>query len=169
LLAATGLGAYVYWYPSLPLRAEDFSTSRKLAISISESWINLAARLLRAGFLPTTAHSLGRGSCCEPQNAVVDGGFVDLSSVVPVADISSRQDVFIALHMAIGQITETILCVLGQDRSRIAPSDYVSQMVRHNVRERLARTCGRGADPRLMQFFGATKTVGAIARFLDQA
>jgi hypothetical protein len=41
-------------------------------------------------------------------------------------------------------------------------------MVRFIVRARLARACAKVADPRLMQFFGATETVGSLARFLDE-
>lgn len=168
MLAATGLGAYVYWYPSLPLRAEHFVADKKLAITIADRWISLAARLLRAGFLPTSALSFGRGQCCEPQNSVVDGGFADLDSVVPIADLPSRQDVFTALEMTIWSITATILHVLGGKRSAVARFDYVSNMVLHIVRERLTRACSNGADPAIMQFFGATETLGAVAQFLDR-
>jgi hypothetical protein len=171
-LAATGLGAYVYWYPSMPLRAVDFQTGRASAIAMSEGWINLASRLLRAGFLPTTAHSLGRGQCCNRQNAVIDGGFADLGSVVPIADVASRQDVLIATQLTIWEIAASILHVLGHplrnDGSSIGRLDQMAQVVLHVVRERLARACGEHADPRLMQCFGATESVDSIARVLDR-
>jgi hypothetical protein len=169
MLAATGLGAYVYWYPSLPLRARHFAASRELAIPMSEGWISLAARLLRAGFLPTTAHSLGRGHCCDLQNSVVDGGFADLSSVVPVADVTNRQDVFIALQMTIWRLATTILHVLGKDGIRSVYFDYRGQKMLHVVRERLASAHGTGANVNFLEFFGAAENLDSVARFLDQA
>jgi hypothetical protein len=172
MLAATGLGAYVYWYPSLPLRAADFRTSRTSAIAMSDGWIRLASRMLRAGFLPTSAHSLRSGVCCNLQNSVIDGGFADLGSVVSVADVGAREDVFIATQMTIWRLSTTIQYVLGHAQanngSSIAQLDYPTQMILHLVRERLMRACGEDADPRLMQFFSATQTVGSVARFLDQ-
>jgi len=166
-LAASGLGAYVYWYPSVPLRARSFSGDRKIAVAMAEGWMNLAARLLRAGFLPTTAHSLGRGHCCNPQNSVIDGGFADLGSVVPVSDLAGRQDVFIALQITIRRIAEAILWVLGQDIPRRGDFAYNVDWVRDIVRERLARSCDRYSDPGLTQFFGAVETVEAVAELLN--
>jgi hypothetical protein len=168
MLAAAGLGAYVYWYPSLPLRAREFHTSRQSVVAMSDGWINLAARLLRAGFLPATAHSLGRGVCCDSRNSVIDGGFADIGSIVPVADVRRPQDVFIAMQITIREIAATILHVLGNDSPSLGSFDYGRQMVRFIVRARLARACAKVADPRLMQFFGATETVGSLARFLDE-
>jgi hypothetical protein len=172
MLAGAGLGAYVYWYPSLPLRAADFQVSRTSAISMSDGWIGLASRLLRAGFLPTTAHSLGRGQCCDPRNSVIDGGFADLGSVIPVEEVRARRDVFIAAQMTIWHIAETILHVLGRPLGRegspVARFDYGAQMVLHIVRARLARACGQTVDPTLIEFFGASETLAGFARLLDQ-
>lgn len=168
MLAASGLGAYVYWYPSVPLRARDVQGAKEMVVAMSDGWMNLAARLLRAGFLPTTAHSLGRGECCDRQNAVIDGGFADLGSVVPVADVPAQQDVFIALQMTLSRIAATILHVLGRESSRIAEADYIAHMVRHVVRERLARAYGTGTDPILTQFFEATESLVSVVPLLEQ-
>jgi hypothetical protein len=171
MLAAGGLGAYVYWYPSVPLRANQVPPARRLAVSMSEGWIKLAARLLRAGFLPTTAHSWDRGHCCDRNNAVIDGGFADLGSVVPVTELSAPADVFVALQLTISLLTATILCVFGKHESQTGrfDFDYVANTVLHLVRERLMRACGKDADPRMMEFFDAAKDISAVVRLLEKA
>jgi hypothetical protein len=168
MLAAGGLGAYVYWYPSIPLRASQVRLSRQSAISMSEGWIDLAARLLRAGFLPTTAYSQQRGHCCDRNNAVIDGGFSDLGSVVPAAELSAPADVFIALQMTTWLVTATILHVFGRHEFAIGRFDYAANMVLHLVRERLMCACGKDADPRMTEFFAATKDISAVARLLEK-
>jgi hypothetical protein len=47
-------------------------------------------RLLLLGFCPAALGSRGTGTCCDPHNAVVDGGFADLDSVVPTKELKSR-------------------------------------------------------------------------------
>ena len=171
-LGAVGLGAYVYWYPSLPLRAAEFRPQASAAISMAEAWIDLAARLLRAGFLPTSAHSLGRGQCCNRQNSVIDGGFVDLGSITPVDELLIGEDLFTAAHLTAWEISATILHVLGHplrgDGTSIAQLDSAAQLVMHLVRERLARACGDALDPRLREFFSARQTVESVAQQLGE-
>jgi hypothetical protein len=170
-LAAVGLGAYVYWYPSLPLRVADFRTGAGSAADLSDRWIGLAARLLRAGFLPTSAHALGRGQCCNRQNSVIDGGFVDLGSVIPIVSVRTQQDLFTAVQLTIWEISATILHVMGRplrrDGSSVGRLDYAALMVMQMVRERLAHACGEGVDPRLRQFFSATETVQSLCAILE--
>jgi hypothetical protein len=168
MLAAGGLGAYVYWYPSTPLRASMVPLNRQLAVTVSEGWIDLAARLLRAGFLPTTAHSLERGHCCDLNNSVIDGGFADIGSVAPLTELSTPTDVFIALQMTIWILTSTILYVLGKNEYRIGRFGYVGNMVLHLVRERLMCACGKDADPRITKFFDAAKNMSAIVGLLEK-
>jgi hypothetical protein len=168
MLAAGGLGAYVYWYPSIPLRAYLAPPTRQAAAAMADGWIDLAARLLRAGFLPTTAHSQERGHCCDLNNAVIDGGFADLGSVVPVAELSTPADVFVALQTTVWFLAHTIWHVLRKDAFQIGRFDYASSMVLHLVRERLMRGCGKEADPRIREFFEATKDVGAVVGLLEK-
>ena len=168
MLAAGGLGAYVYWYPSVPIRAIQVSPNKQMAMTMSEAWIDLAARLLRAGFLPTTAYSQHRGHCCDRLNAVIDGGFADMGSVVPVTELSASKDVFIALQMTIWLLTSTILHVFGKSDTKITRFDYAANMVLHLVRERLMYACGKDADPRMTEFVGATKDISAFARLLEK-
>lgn len=169
MLAAAGLGVYVYWYPSVPLRAWGCRAKGEAAAIMSDGWMNLAARLLCAGFLPTTAHSFGRGQCCDPQNAVVDGGFADVDSIVPISEVRTRQDLFVAVHATIREIAASILHVLGKDNPAAASFGYSRQMTRQVVWQRLAQACGEHADPRLMQFFDAGNSVSSMVQSMDQA
>jgi len=169
MLAAGGLGAYVYWYPSIPLRVFQSQVGGQLAAVMSKGWLDLAARLLRAGFLPTTAYSIDRGHCCGRRNAVVDGGFADLGSVAPISEISAAADVFIALQMTIWSLADTILFVLGREGFRFGAFDYVTGMVLDFVRTRLMRACGAHIDPRVKQFFSSTENMSTIIRLAEIA
>ncbi len=166
-LAAGGMGVYAYWYPSVPLRVQDCPMSRGRVEAAANGWIGLAARMLKAGFLPTAAHSLERGQCCNPQNAVIDGGFVDLGSIRPLDEMRTARDVFIALQMTIWGLTATILHALGQRGPFIGQFDYVASMTLNLVRERLAVACAASADPRLTEFFKASDEIGAIIRLAE--
>ncbi len=169
MLAAGGLGAYVYWYPSVPLRASNWRSDSGPAVATCEGWIDLAARLLRAGFLPTSAYSVNRGHCCDLQNAVIDGGFADLGSVVSAADISTEEDVFVALQLTISQLTATIHHMLRMEKNRVAQFDYVANLIIHLVRERVARACAASGDARLVKFSGAVADLHAVVRLLSPA
>ena len=166
-LAAAGLGVYVYWYPSVPLRAWGCRANGQAGTAMCDGWIGLAARLLRAGFLPTTARSFGRGQCCDPQNAVVDGGFADLDSVVPIAQIGAQQDLFVAVHATIRELAATILHVLGSDGSAAAAFGENRRMIRQVVWQRLAQACREHADSRLTPFFDAGHSVSSMVQSME--
>lgn len=120
-----GIGAYVYYYPSLPLRvehiqiedigssisyAERFFQLNKLtnpqdAIS---SWLQQTARLLCLGYVPTPATSMGRGYCVQAQNAVLDGGFVDLGGLQSVDLFQNESDLAFALSRTMQILGKTI-------------------------------------------------------------
>lgn len=142
-----GLGVYVYHYPSPPIRVRDLDTlladldfrKRLFAlISICEPaeliqrWTRLFVRLLYLGFLPGGVHALRTGLCCQPQNACLDGGFVDLDSLTPFSALKGDKSVFSALQFSTASLLDTVCCLLAGagDGGRLAPTE---QLDRHLV------------------------------------
>lgn len=120
-----GLGAYVYYYPSLPLRVEHIQledvgatmsfAQRFTALSkltnpqqVITSWLQQAARLLCLGYVPTPASSMGRGYCVQAQNTVLDGGFVDLGGVQTIEQFQNEADLAFALSRTMQLLGKTI-------------------------------------------------------------
>ncbi len=123
---AEGLGTYVYYYPSLPIRVAHLpipdtsgglSLERMTALCGIDSprvavdgWLELTARLLAMGYVATDPRNLGRGYCIQPQNLVIDGGFVDLNSLRRMDSIASEP----ALRFAIMRTLQVLTRSLGR-------------------------------------------------------
>lgn len=107
-----GLAVLTYYYPTVPQRAgvvarrrpgesEAARVERLRALdpeTVIARWARLFARLLLLGHLPYTFQNEGLGALFDPGNAVVDGGFVDVDSVVPVKDLGDDDG---AVHDAV--------------------------------------------------------------------
>ena len=119
-----GLGVYVYYYPSLPLRvmhlrgdvgAEvSFDARQRHLASLSDparavaGWVRLTAELLALGWVPTDPSNFGRGYCLMAQNLVVDGGIVDVNSVRPVASFGAAGQLEFAVRHTVRELAESI-------------------------------------------------------------
>ncbi|MBX7096419.1 MAG: hypothetical protein K1X89_01790 [Myxococcaceae bacterium] len=110
-----GLGVYVYHYPSLPIRLLDWSVEahegtgllvdkldysgrlkrlEKGGLSVKatvEKWTELFVKMLAAGFLPKESGSLLTADLLQPWNVALDGGFLDLDSLVPSEQLDDKQ------------------------------------------------------------------------------
>jgi hypothetical protein len=148
---AGGLGAYVYHYPTLPIRVREIDAllqglsfrDRMIALlcdacdpeSVVQSWVREFVRMLYCGFVPASLASQRRGMCCQPQNACIDGGFVDLDSLTRFDELVDDAAVLAAIQLSIDALIYTvrILIVGGGDVARDdAPSACVDP---HHIRE----------------------------------
>lgn len=88
-----GCGVAVWHCPAAPIRVADL---RRLAAADPNlqpgpeageetiaGWCRQFARLLHLGFMPFAPWNAGRGSCVDADSAGLDGGFADLSALVP--------------------------------------------------------------------------------------
>ena len=120
---AKGLGVYVYYYPAAPvrvthvehlLRGRSFPKRTLALLTMCEpdvtirGWVTTVARMLYLGYLPGTLASLHTGLCCQPQNACLDGGFVDLDSVTPFSALRDDAAVQAALQLCVEELTRTV-------------------------------------------------------------
>ena len=95
--ARAGCGVTMSYYPTAPIRVDDFrvlaGTTPGLRVAVSDgeetitAWCRLFARLLHLGLMPFVPWNTGRGSCVDPGNACIDGGFADLLMLVPFESI----------------------------------------------------------------------------------
>ena len=95
--ARAGCGVTVSCYPTAPIRVDDLRAlaghTPGLRVAAAEAegtitaWCRLFARLLHLGFMPFAPWNKGRGSCVDPGNACLDGGFADLLMLVPFESI----------------------------------------------------------------------------------
>jgi hypothetical protein len=135
-LMESGLGAYVYYYPALPIRVnttagvlpQDFRTRRELLLSRFgleerlERWAALFARMLLMKRMPATPYfSTVTGACLQPVNVVLDGGFVDLDSVTSFEDLEDEGRFLGALHMSFMTLVLSISRLLLSNPQGLAP------------------------------------------------
>lgn len=123
-----GLAAIVYHYPGLPLRVAHLPQELKKSPGnnwleklsaltanydkspeqVIDAWIALVARMLSLGFLPGRTEHIGIGHCLEMQNAVIDGGFVDVGSIIKMTEIHSEKAFMEMLMAAFADLSKTV-------------------------------------------------------------
>jgi hypothetical protein len=133
-----GLGAYVYHYPSLPLRvlhlqvpdATSGATWRARMDALRavtdperaiEGWLELTARTLALGYVATDPANLSRGYCLHAQNLVLDGGFVDVNSLRAMTTFRSEGELQFAIMRTIQVLAQEAVTyfLVGSD-ARVA-------------------------------------------------
>lgn len=190
-----GLAVYVYYYPNLPVRVSHFDgsldgranfTERERALAKTwpplqfalPLWVRTFSRLLALGYLPAALGSRGTGDCCNPDNAVLDGGFVDLDSLIPLAELSSESAVFRTLDYSLRSLTNTCTCLLlgrssrsrdtksgsGRRVAELAIRDYLKGAVREALKPERHR--GLTIDPRITGYFASQRTLPQLLDFL---
>ncbi len=177
-LMGEGLACYAYHYPSLPVRVRDVVQpigscgiaqsyrSRKARVSaggdplaLVQSWVQLAVDILALGYLPVDISNYNIGNCLQWQNAVMDGGVVDVDSIHPLHPETSDQEVSESLMAMILWLSDTVhaLLVAGRTMTTMQPTLL---LVAAQIHRQIAAEISRRADePRLdarvRRFFGA--------------
>jgi hypothetical protein len=124
--AQEGLAVYVYYYPSLPIRAAHvvgqfrgsfgiYSSSKLREFSLDiekliQDWTQLFGEILLAGWLPASKFAIGH--CLQAQNLVIDGGFCDVDSVLPMKKIKNIEDFYSALLFCVNEFTASLCEIL---------------------------------------------------------
>lgn len=109
MVSKDGLASILYYYPEIPYRVAHVNIEFKLnqnsyqerliqlnklfnPSDIVDKWIDNTARMLVLKLMPSSIESIGIGHCLEAQNAVLDGGFVDLGSIKPFNAIKTKKE-----------------------------------------------------------------------------
>lgn len=184
-----GLGVYVYYYPTAPMRARDIDhmllgldyRERLFALlrdvcdpeDVISRWAREFTRMLYLGFLPGSLASLRSGVCCQPQNACIDGGFVDLDSLTPLHELQSETAIQAALQVSVEALIQTVrtLVACGSDPTRAEGLEiridlhYFRQYVFALIEEAIKTEARPGIelDPRIRRYFASPRTFEELA------
>lgn len=135
---ACGLGVYVYYYSTPPVRARDLELllqgfgfqQRMFGLirmcdpeQIIRSWVRTFVRMLYLGILPGTLSSLRTGICCQPQNACIDGGFVDLDSLTSSTALRDDTALYAALQFSTESLINTVRALVVGTTDLTSPRD----------------------------------------------
>ena len=116
--ASAGHGVMVSYYPTAPIRVDDLRVLAGATPGIRgaaadgedtiTAWCRLFARLLHLGFMPFAPWNKGRGSCVDPGNACIDGGFADLLMLVPYESIPDDRWFRLSLLASVRMLCHTV-------------------------------------------------------------
>jgi hypothetical protein len=133
---SAGLGVFIYFYPSVPLRvmhiqAPDATNPATLEKRMQvlrsqcqpevtiERWTEAVSRLLILGYVATDPANLNRGYCVQPQNLCVDGGFVDVNSIRQIQSFKAQGEFKYALTRTVQVLSASISWFLTGTQSGV--------------------------------------------------
>jgi hypothetical protein len=185
---ARGIGMFVYHYPGPPVRvtavgrprclwpgSPDMASRKNVMEKMIPGWIQIAARLLWLGFLPSTP--LASRALFDADNACLDGGACGLASVYPIAD--ANHDAFVmrslaeivgALRIVIARAFAIQLPELAQSHEQDFMMFSLGQWVKREVEQALVAE-GRDTltlDPRIGDVLGGEKTLPELMTIFQQ-
>ncbi|MFI5349915.1 MAG: hypothetical protein ACHQ2Z_10245 [Elusimicrobiota bacterium] len=207
-LASGGLSSMIYYYPSVPLRtlhlaqvvagAEprgyrdgvkkmrrygSFFGELEPPSEIASRWIALTARMLALGFFPSDLSHWRDGQMLHEQNAVLDGGFVDVESLQPQSEVTDDRTFYETFLMSWLDLSATVKRLMTgyADRADVswpfldlspaylAVPALVGCHVGARLRDRLREEALLGApvDPRLFKALGADGGIGGLESVLE--
>lgn len=162
-LLREGLGVYVYYYAGMPFRLAHalgsfpgsfgigYGDAPQLAFDIDAavaSWADLFARMLMAGFVPTTP--VHTGNCLQSQNVAIDGGICDVDSLEPIASLPHSRDLASALSASLTELTQTVSRATSLPHHVTAA--YLWEQIVRTIREKAHNA---PCDPRLAELVEA--------------
>lgn len=131
--ARPGCGVSVWYHPTAPMRVDDLrllaaADPRLRAPEAGDDtvagWCRQFARLLHLGFMPFAPWNAARGSCVDAAGACIDGGFTDLSTLVPFESIPDDGWFRRCLLDSIRRLSQTVAVFAGALGARpAAPRD----------------------------------------------
>lgn len=173
-----GLGALVYYYPSLPLRASAAARETVADLLMPEAaypqrmgnsfaqrleklreraepwetidgWIGLLADMLLLGYFPFDTYYMGH--CLQLQNLCIDGGCVDTDSLVPMSSIHDDGYFYELLLQGTLALAQSISMYLRGTGSENQANQVIVASVWEELHRRLREelAAGESCDPRL--------------------
>jgi hypothetical protein len=145
-LLRDGLAIYVYYYPGMPIRLAHALGSFPGSFGVGashgplpefdidaaiDSWTDIFARMLVAGFVPTTP--VHTGNCLQSHNVVIDGGLCDVDSLEPIASLPHTRDLASALSTSLTELTQTVSSATSLPRQVTAA--YLWEEITKRTRE----------------------------------
>ena len=186
-----GLGVYVYYYATPPVRARDVELflqglgfqQRMFALiglcdpeEIIRRWVCCFVRMLYLGVLPGALPSFRTGICCQPQNACIDGGFVDLDSLTPLAALQDDTAVYGALQFSTESLLNTVRALVAGSTESARPEGlharfdlyYLDRYVQTLIHDALGSEARPGIelDIRITRYYAPTQSFEGLVNRL---
>ena len=167
-IAREGLGVYVYHYRRAPIRSNVFGGGGTKALvsyvaqafnheTALRGWVQAFVRLLFLGFLPYTEWNEGLGFCLDFGNATIDGGFCDVDSITPIADVPDDAFFFKSLEEAARLLHDTCARLLDDEPNparQLALARYLGSLFERAIESE--KRPGVTLDPRVRQLLQPT-------------
>ena len=178
------IGAYAYYYPHVPkrLRIAAHELPQGAALrwqalheqydrdQLLDRWMQLFCRILCLGYLPASVATISTGSCVDPNNIVMDGGFVDYDSLQPMAAIPDEITFHDDLWFSFAGLCYSLRYLLvGPIPYRVPPDAIwwqICSLARRLVRERVDREKVGALDPRLEAWLTDATSFDDLGRWL---
>ena len=179
--ARPGCGVSVWYYPAAPIRVDDLqrlaATDPQLRAGPEAGeetvtgWCRQFARLLHLGFMPFAPWNRVRGSCVDAGSACIDGGFTDMSTLVPFESIPDDGWFRRCLLDSIRRLSQTVAvfkdALGGRPAAARAPDlDWLSHaFVGPRLHDQLRREAPAGAalDGRISSCFRLDRLADLVA------
>lgn len=186
---AHGIGVLAYYYPGPPVRVHaagrpaylkpapiEIGSHANIIERAIPGWFTIAARLLWLGLLPTTPLSWRLGDVFDPNNACLDGGVCDISSLHPITGETTDAFFLRSMVMSVGGLRAVVARAFGvplgemaQSYEQEVASFYLGEYVKRSIEQALdaeARPTLR-LDPRLADIFGPGKSLPDLMRLFQ--
>jgi hypothetical protein len=191
-LLVDSLGVYLYYYPAPPVRVRDLETmlagldfrQRMFALLaicdphvLIRRWTTTLVRMLYLAKLPATLASMRTGACCQPQNACLDGGFVDLESLTPLSAVPDDRAIYAALQISLDGFIETVHALVGGADATSSDAEsgrfdrhFIEQYVLSVIEEALAAEARSPLelDPRVRAYFSRQLSFEGLVDVLSE-
>lgn len=119
---ADGLGVYAYHYPGIDVRMNQLMRllptrfdQRYAALAevgferIVESWVRELVRLFYLGYsVADPFRGITTGNLVQRSNSVVDGGFVDVNSILPIAEFINDRHLQNSVHFTLSNLANVV-------------------------------------------------------------
>lgn len=182
-----GIASYAYYYPALPLRSDALHALLSLpptphahltallakadVDALLGQWTELFVRLLYLGYLPCSLGSFQSGMMLQEQNVVVDGGFLDVDSVIPISKMDSDVAFHETMQLSVFVMCRTVRLLLVSHvlwNLQKGLTDYVEKMIHDHMVGRIRRAIetearpGLVLDERVRDHFGSEPSFEAL-------
>lgn len=184
-----GIGVLAYYYPSPPVRVHaagrpgymkpaplDLGSHANVIERAIPGWFTIAARLLWLGLLPTTPLSWRLGDVFDPNNACLDGGVCDISSLHAITPETTDAFFLRSMVMSVGGLRAVVARAFGVPLGEMAQS-YEQEVASFYLGEYVKRSIERALDaearptltldPRLGDIFGPDKSLPDLMRLFQ--
>ena len=185
-----GIGIFAYYYPGPPIRVnavgrpkflwpapEGLASRHNVIERMVPGWVEIAARLLWLGFLPSTPLSWRLGTIFDPNNTCLDGGACDVGLIYPMEKAGhdgfftrSMAECLGSMRVVVARAFGIALGELAQNHEQEAVAFFLGEYLKRAMERALAAEAqdSLSLDPRVAGVFGGEKSLAQLLALFQQ-